>query len=434
MTSVAAEGPTSAAVEGLEPRLLWKYFAGLAAIPRGSKNEEAVAKWVVAQAKSAGVEATRDACGNVLVKVPASPGRESAAAVCLQGHLDMVCEKNRETPHDFTKDPIHLVRDGDLLKARGTTLGADNGIGVAAALALMEDRSIVHGPLELLFTIDEETGLTGASGLSGDLLTARTMLNLDSEEEGSLYVGCAGGKDTLASFAVDFEPAPAGTVALELMVKGLKGGHSGLDIDKGRGNAIKIMNRLLVRLADLGGRLASFQGGSKRNAIPREAQATVVVPKARAADAEAAVRALEAEVQAELQTSDPGVAITCEAAKKKPKVVKKAQAKKLMLCIAALPHGVVRMSADIPGLVETSTNVAVIETKKKEITMATSQRSSVASEKGDIVATVVACFELAGADVKNSDGYPGWKPNMASRVLGAAKSTFRTVYGKDPAV
>jgi dipeptidase D len=424
----------SSAIAGLEPQPLWRSFAELSRIPRGSKNEEAVASFVMAAAERLGLAASRDAAGNVIVKVPATPGRENSRTVCLQGHLDMVCEKNRDTAHDFTKDPIQLIRDGNILKATGTTLGADNGIGVAAGMALMEERGVEHGPLELLFTIDEETGLTGASNLSAESLAARTMLNLDSEEEGSLYVGCAGGKDTTAIFPIELEPAPAGSATVELTVKGLKGGHSGLDIDKGRGNAIKILDRLLFRLAELGGRLSSLQGGSKRNAIPREAGAVVVVPKAKLPEVEAAVKALEAEVQGELRTTDAGVAIECVVLKKKVKVLKKAQQKKLLLCLAALPHGVIRMSADLPGLVETSTNVAVVETRKKEIFVATSQRSSVATEKDDIVATVRACFALAGAEVTSSDGYPGWKPNMDSQVLKLARAAFPAVYGRDPAV
>lgn len=423
----------SAALEGLEPRPLWKHFGELSRIPRGSKNEEAVARYVMSVAEKLGLDVKRDACGNVLVRVPGTDAGKSRS-VCLQGHLDMVCEKNRDTPHDFTKDALKLERAGEHLKAQGTTLGADNGIGVAAGLALMEDRSVAHGPLELLFTIDEETGLTGAANLSPDLLVSRTMLNLDSEEEGALYVGCAGGRDTLATFSVEFEAAPAGSVALQLDVRGLKGGHSGLDIDKGRGNAIKILDRALLALEQLGARLATVQAGSKRNAIPREAQALVLVPKAKADAGLAAVRELDAQVKAELMTSDPGVAVAAEVVKKRARVIKKAQAKKLLLALAAVPHGVIRMSADIAGLVETSTNLAVIETGKKTVTVITSQRSSVASEKDEIVASVSAVFALAGAAVQHGDGYPGWKPNMKSPVLAAARSTFQQLYGKEPHV
>jgi len=269
----------SSAIEGLRPGLLWKYFAAISKIPRGSKNEAAVSKYVLGVAKQLGLEARADKFGNVVARKPASAGREAARTVVLQGHLDMVCEKNKDTVHDFLKDPIVLVRRGDVLMADGTTLGADNGVAVATNLAIMEDRSLEHGPLEFLFTVDEETGLTGANNLGADFLTGKTLLNLDSEEEGALYVGCSGGRNTTARWALMTDAAPAAAAAGLLKVGGLRGGHSGLEIDKNRGNSIKILARTLFALSELGVRMASIEGGNKHNAIPREAEALVFVPK-----------------------------------------------------------------------------------------------------------------------------------------------------------
>ncbi|HXX64817.1 MAG TPA: aminoacyl-histidine dipeptidase [Bacteroidota bacterium] len=426
----------STAIEGLTPHLVWKYFAEIAKIPRCSKHEEAMTRYVMRTAEGLGLKAKADKFGNVVVRKPASPGKEHVKSVALQGHLDMVCEKNKDTVHDFSRDPIELVRKGNVLMANGTTLGADNGIAVATNLAIMEDRSLVHGPLELLFTVDEETGLTGAANLAPDFLESKTLLNLDSEEEGELYVGCSGGRDTLASWPTKFEPAAAGSMAGTLRVSGLKGGHSGLEIDKNRGNAIKMINRILLHLTDLGARIASVDGGNKHNAIPRETEAELFIPKGKWTQALAAVGVWNDTLRAETSSVEGDLTVTLVEKKgvKKGKVIPKALQKKLLRTIAALPHGVTKMSADIPGLVETSTNVAVIRTDKKGIAIATSQRSSVASEIDEICQSVSATLELGGADVKGTDGYPGWKPNMQSQILGIARSTYRQLYGKDPAV
>ncbi|RPJ81813.1 MAG: aminoacyl-histidine dipeptidase, partial [Acidobacteria bacterium] len=367
---------------------------------------------------------------------PASRGWENAASVCLQGHLDMVCEKHPANPHDFSKDPLELVRKDDVIMANGTTLGADNGIAVATCLAIMEDRSLEHGPLEFLFTVDEETGLTGAQSLQPGFLQSKTLLNLDSEEEGELYVGCAGGRDTRGTWDAGFEAVPAGMVPIQLTVGGLRGGHSGLEIDKGRGNALKIINRAVVQLLEMGGRLSKWIGGSKRNAIPRDSEAVVYVAKAKADAAVAAVEEFNRVARAELATVEPNLAVTAQVLKgvRGGKVVRKAIQKKLTQTIAGLPHGVIKMSADIPGLVETSTNVAVITTDKKTIDVQTSQRSSVASEIVEIADSVRAVFELGGAKVTGSDGYPGWKPNLDSPVLNLAKKTYMDMFGKESAV
>ncbi len=425
----------NSSIENLHPQLVWKYFAEISAIPRPSKHEERMTKYLLETAKKLGLEAKADKCGNVVVRKPATQGRENVPMVCLQGHTDMVPEKNKDKKHDFLKDPIELVRDGNRLRANGTTLGADNGIAVATNLAIMEDRSIEHGPMEFLFTVDEETGLTGAANLQPGFLESKIMMNLDSEEEGSIYVGCAGGRDTNAVWKVDFEKAPAQCVTGLLRVAGLKGGHSGIEIHQGRGNSIKILNRALVLLTDLGARLSSIEGGNKRNAIPREAEAVLLIPKKKWNDAVAAVEAFNAVARPEISTVDPGLQVTLTEQKgKKGRVIKRSQQKKLVAAISALPHGVTKMSADIPGLVETSTNVAVIRTEKKSITMATSQRSSVASEMDEIVHTNESIFRLSGAEVTGSDGYPGWKPNLDSRILNVAKRTYRDLFGKEPEI
>lgn len=426
----------SSAIAGLQPEAVWRYFAEISEIPRGSKNEKQISDYVLNKAKQLGLEAEQDKSLNVVVKKPATPGRESLPMVCLQGHLDMVCEKNRDMEHDFERDPIELVRKGNVLMANGTTLGADNGIAVATNLAIMEDRSLEHGPLEFLFTVDEETGLTGAGFLRPGFVESRILMNLDSEEEGALYVGCAGGRDTSGTWKVTFMRAPAGAVPMRLKVTGLKGGHSGLEIDKGRGNSIKTLNRVLYALDEIGARLSHIEGGNKRNAIPREAEGVVYVPKDKVRKAQAITRDFDATIRAELATVDPDLSISLERASdiKERKVIKRDEQRRIIQTIAALPHGVIKMSADIPGLVETSTNVAVIRTGKNNVVMDTSQRSSVASEIVEIVQTVSTIFELGGAKVGHAGGYPGWKPDMDSPILKVAKSTYKELYGREPEV
>ena len=423
-------------IEGLRPEAVWKYFAEICAIPRCSKHEEKISRYVYDTAKRMGLQASTDAFGNVVVRKPASAGKEHVTPIVLQGHLDMVCEKNKGTVHDFAKDPIRLVRHGNALMADGTTLGADNGVAVATNLAIMEDRSIEHGPLEFLFTVDEETGLTGANNLGTEFLKGRTLINLDSEEEGALYVGCSGGRNTTASWKLSREAAPPKSVTGVLHVKGLKGGHSGLEIDKGRGNAIKILGRVLLALQPAGVRIASLEGGNKTNAIPREAEAVVALPKNKWAAAEAIVKQFGDVVRAECATVEPDLAIGLEEAKgrKRVKVLSRGLHRKVLAAIAAFPHGVTKMSADIPGLVETSTNVAVVRMMPKAVEIITSQRSSVASELDELCHTVRSIAELAGAKAGTTEGYPGWKPNLDSPILKTAISTYRQLHGKEPAV
>jgi dipeptidase D len=423
-------------IEGLRPEAVWRYFAEISKIPRCSKHEERMTGYILDSAKRMGLSAEADGSGNVVVRKPASAGKERVTPIVLQGHLDMVCEKNKGTAHDFSKDPIRLVRRGNALMADGTTLGADNGIAVATNLAIMEDASLEHGPLEFLFTVDEETGLTGANSLGKDLLKGRTLINLDSEEEGALYVGCSGGRNTTTAWKLTREAAPPKSVAGVVRVKGLRGGHSGLEIDKGRGNAIKILSRALRALQPAGMRVASLEGGNKTNAIPREAEAVITLPKNRWAEAAAIVREFAGVVRAECATVEPDLSIELEEATglKRVKVFSRGLQRKVLAGIAAFPHGVTMMSADIPGLVQTSTNVAVIRTMPKAVELITSQRSSVTSELDDLCNTMRAISELAGAKSSTTDGYPGWKPNLASPILKTAVATYKRLTGTEPAV
>jgi len=422
------------AIEGLEPAAVWRYFAELSRIPRESKNEAAAGKYVVRVARELGLTHAQDAAGNIVVRKPAAPGYEGRASVCLQGHLDMVCVARPGRKHDFARDPITLVRDGDWVAADGTTLGADNGIAVAMNLAIMADRSLEHGPLELLFTTDEETGLTGARELDGTMLASRTLINLDSEDEGVLTVGCAGGADSLGRWTLAAEATPKGSVALTVRVTGLRGGHSGVEIHTQRGNALKLLGRVLRDLAAAGGRIARLEGGSKRNAIPAEAAAVVCVPKAKADEARAIVAAARETFRAELAAVEPGLDVLAEPAWRTSRVYRRSLQRQVLRTLAALPHGVTRMSDSIPGLVETSSNVAVLTQTTRSLTLATSQRSLVASCMADMVASVRSVFELGGAEVSGTDPYPGWKPNLDSPILRLAVDTYRDLYGREPKV
>ena len=426
----------SVQLSDLEPKLLWKHFLALSEIPRGSKNEKAVAAHVVAEAKRLGLPAKQDGVGNVLITKPATKGKESAPTTILQGHLDMVCEKNSDIVHDFTKDPIRLVRDGDFIRASGTTLGADNGIGCAAALAVLESTDLVHGPLECLFTIDEETGLTGAFNLSGDFLKGTRMLNLDTEEEGAVYIGCAGGMDSVAKTKVALVSPGAGKKAFRLKITGLRGGHSGVDIHEGRANALKFLGRALRRTAGpFGLEVASLEGGSKRNALPREAFAVVYADPSRAAALVQELAALTAELRAEYGKIEPGISVAIEPAADAPaRVFAAADARRIAGFLHASLHGMLAMSPDIPGLVQTSTNLAIIETAGDTVTVSMSHRSSVDSAKKDVGQMIAAHCELAGFDVEQGDGYPGWAPNVGSALLKQSKQVHAKVFGKEPEV
>ena len=419
----------------LQPKLVWHHFEEICKYPRPSKKEEKIAEYVVSVGKRLGLQTEKDKFGNVLIRKPATQGKEKLKTVVLQGHIDMVCESNRGVEHDFDKDPIQPYIDGDWVKAKGTTLGADNGIGVAAALAVLEAKDIEHGPIECLFTLDEETGLTGASSLKKGWLKADILINMDSEELGTIFIGCSGGKNTAAHFKAKMEKAPKNHASFELKVAGLKGGHSGLEIHVGRGNAVKILNRLIFDYAKENAiRLASINGGNKHNAIPREAFAVVAVPKKDEKKLKKFVAKYNDTVKAEYIAVEPDLNVAAEKHSMPEKFMDEKTQRRLVNAIYAVPHGVIKMSNDIPGLVETSNNLAVVETVGKHINFVTSQRSSVASENVDITNMVTSIFLLEGAEVSYGDGYPGWKPDINSDILKVFKTTFTQMYGKEPEV
>jgi dipeptidase D len=421
-------------VKGLKPERLWYHFAKISEIPRGSKNEDAVMAYIKDFAKANNLEYREDSVGNLVLVKGATAGMENVPGVVLQGHTDMVCEKNKDTDHDFEKDPILFERDGDFIKAKGTTLGADNGIGFCAALAVLEADDISHGPLEALFTIDEETGMTGAFNLGGDFLTHRIMLNMDSEEDGALYVGCAGGKDTVGVFTKATVAADQSKNAFLIEVAGLKGGHSGLDIQKYLGNAIRLLGRFLKDLGTVHGYdIATISGGSKRNAIPREAE-VVILTSAAKADVEKIVRRNEAIFKTELEAQDPGVKLILKDASKPAEVLTEELKNTIVTAIFTIPHGLTTMSQAIEDLVETSTNLATVEDKGSVITIGTSQRSSIESAKVDLSARVAAHFEILGATAETGKDYPGWAPNLNSKILNVASAAMAKVNNVKPEV
>ncbi|TVR39510.1 MAG: aminoacyl-histidine dipeptidase [Bacteroidia bacterium] len=417
----------------LEPKTLWKYFEEICSIPHPSKKEAAMIEYVKGVGKQLGLETEVDHAGNVLIRKPATPGMSDRKTVVLQGHLDMVPQKNSDTAHDFEKDPIQPYIDGDWVKARGTTLGADNGIGVAAALAVLEAGDLEHGPIEALFTIDEETGMTGAFELKPGFLKGDILINMDSEDEGELYIGCAGGIDTNAFFKYSEEAVPEGHLAYSIDVKGLKGGHSGLDINLGRGNAIKLLNRLLWKAQrEMGLRLSSVDGGSLRNAIPREANAVVTVPTDKMADFEEMAENMLADWKNELSSVDPGVQLIIEKTALPEKLIDKNTTANIFNAVYACPNGSIRMVSEMPEVVETSTNLAILKSENGVVEAATLQRSSVDSAKMDLCNMMRAVFELAGAEVEQTGEYPGWKPNVDSPILKTMKEVYQKLYGKIP--
>jgi dipeptidase D len=418
------------ALANLKPEQLWKHFDKLAAIPRASTKEAAAREYVQGIAKKLGLETVQDKVGNLVIRKPARPGREAAPVTLLQGHLDMVCEKNEGTAHNFDTDPIKVIRDGDWLRADGTTLGSDNGIGVAAALAVMESTDIAHGPLEFAFTIDEESGLTGAVAFPGGLLKSKYFLNLDNEEEGTLCIGCSGGVKSTARRKVKLVPAGAGS-AWRIKVSGLKGGHSGVDIHQGRGNALRIMGGVLQTLLDrFPVEIAEVNGGSAQNAIPREAAALVVLDPLRESELKSLVAKAEGEYKADLGGFDPGLQITVEKAERPAKVLDAADAKHTVALLASLHHGVLAMSPDVPGLVQTSTNLATVSTKGGVVEIVTSQRSPIASSMQAAARMVATVCRFAGFEVEQGGEYPGWKPEPNSDVVQKLQEAHKKLFGK----
>ncbi len=419
----------------LEPNALWKHFYNLTQIPRPSKHEKAVIDFVVKFGKDNNLETIVDEVGNVIIRKPATPGMENRKGIILQGHLDMVPQKNSDKQHDFEKDPIEAYIDGEWITANGTTLGADNGIGVAAAMAVLEDKSLVHGPVEALFTIDEETGMTGAFNLKHGVLKGDILINLDSEDEGELYVGCAGGMDANIKLSYKEEAVPAGYSFVKLAVTGLKGGHSGMDISSGRGNSIKLLFRFL-RFAEkaFSIRIASIDGGSLRNAIPREAFAIVGVPADKISLLEKAVKEHLAVYKAEFSAVEPDLTFDVEKVDAQKTVIDTKAQWGIIRGVFGCPNGVIRMSDAMPGLVETSTNLARVFTKDGFIFAQCLLRSSVDSAKEALAEKIASVFELAGAEVSFSGAYPGWKPNMDSAILKTMLEVYKNNWGKTPEI
>jgi dipeptidase D len=417
----------------LEPQAVWKNFYSLTQIPRPSKHEEKIRQFMVEFGKKLGLETTMDHVGNVIIRKPATPGMENRKGVILQGHLDMVPQKNSDKKHDFNTDPIEAYVDDEWVTANGTTLGADNGMGVAAAMAILESKDIVHGPIEGLFTADEETGMTGAFGITPGILKGDILLNMDSEDEGELYVGCAGGTDANIKLAFKKESVPAGHVGFKVFIKGLKGGHSGLEIILGRGNANKMMNRWMKQAIKTGLRLGSIDGGSLRNAIPRESFAIVTIANDQAEKLIKSVTEFETTFKNEFKAVEPDLSFKIEQAHLPEYVLDAEATKKLVNSIYACPNGVMRMSDSVPGLVETSTNLARVKSEDGYVLMQCLLRSSVDSAKASLGEMVSSVFELAGAEVELTGSYPGWKPNMDSPILKTMQDVYKKLYDKVPA-
>jgi dipeptidase D len=422
-------------IENLKPEFVWKEFDEIRKIPRCSKHEEKIRKYILDFANKHALKTKTDDVGNVVIIKPASKGMEKKPTVILQSHMDMVCEKNSDVAHDFTKDPIKLKKQGDILTADGTTLGADDGIGIATALAVLEDPSLKIGKIEALFTVDEETGLTGAFALGSDMLTGKILLNLDSEDWGVITVGCAGGGNSDITIPVKTKQSPKDHVWLQLKISGLRGGHSGVDVHEQRANAIKLMARLIWKANEYHDiLLGEIVGGDKHNAIPRESSAIIGVKP----DEEETVAQLlrnEAEkIAFEFKPIDPKFNLDIKEGKAPNMIFEQASQETIVNMIHALPHGVEKMSYDIEGLVQTSTNFAKISMEKDTVKIMLSSRSSIMSELQSLRDQIHAIVNLCGGHVEEEEPYPGWKPDLDSKVLKLAKSLYKKKYGNDPIV
>jgi dipeptidase D len=415
---------------------VWKYFEEICQIPRLSKSEERIIAYLLDFAKRNEFESKTDDVGNILIRKPASAGMENRKTVVLQSHLDMVGEKEPSSNHDFENDPIIPVRDGEWIRATDTTLGADCGIGIAAQMVILENKDFIHGPIECLFTVDEESGMTGAKFLKPGFMSGKILLNLDSEDEGELFIGCAGGIDTVGTFRFSPESPSNPSEAYRVIVEGLKGGHSGDEIHKSPGNPIKILGRFLLDAGNkFGLRLAVFDGGNMRNAIPRDAFAIITVPEQFALDIEQYFREFSSAISTELKDYEPGMTLGMEKAELPGKVLPMEEQVNFLQALDCCPHGVVSWSPNLEGLVETSTNLASMkfpDTDKAIIT--TSQRSSVDSAKNNIALRVKQCFEKGGGTAKHSDGYPGWSPNTDSEILNITRHAYAELFGIEPEV
>jgi len=419
----------------LQPESVWKNFYALTQIPRPSKSEEKIRNFLHDYGKNLGLETIIDEVGNVIIRKPATKGMENRKGVVMQAHMDMVPQKNSDKIHDFTTDPLEPWIDGDWVRAKGTTLGSDNGIGLSAALSVLESKDLAHGPIEVLVTTDEETGMTGAFGLKPGFLKSDILLNLDSEDEGELYVGCAGGVNANMKLKYTETAIPANTSAFKLHIKGLKGGHSGLDINMGRGNSNKIMFRFLKKAqSEVGLCLATAEGGNLRNAIPRESVATVLVPTDHVDKFKKMVAEYEALVKSELAATEPTFSLSVESTVTPSKMMDSTSQSVLINSVYGCPNGVIRISDAMPGLIETSTNLAIVKAEKGEAEVICLLRSSVNSAKEDLCQMIDSVFALAGAEVEFSGDYPGWRPNINSEILNLMKSIYEKKYGKIPEV
>jgi dipeptidase D len=422
-------------IRKLEPKELWGYFYDITRIPHPSKKEKKMVEYMVKFGNDHKLETIVDKVGNVIIRKPATKGMEKRKGVILQTHLDMVPQKNNDKKHDFEKDPIEAIIDGDWVKANGTTLGSDNGIGVAATMAVLASKNVAHGPLEGLFTVDEETGMTGAFGLKKGFLKGDILMNLDSEDEHEICVGCAGGIDISAVRKYKEEKAPARYSAYRVTAKGLKGGHSGVDIALGRANSNKLMFRFLMQAeSDFGIRLAEASGGNLRNAIPRESFSVLLVQSAKAKAFEKFVKKYEKMYREEFSDTEPDLSFTCKKCDAPSKVMVKADQYKIIRAVFACPNGVQRMSQAMPGLVETSNNMAIVNVSKGNFQVHNLCRSSVNTSKEATAWKIAAVFHLVDAKTSMSGGYPGWKPDMASPALKTLKGVYRKMFSVEPDV
>jgi dipeptidase D len=422
-------------IENLEPKLVWKHFDEIRKIPRCSKHEEKIREYIVDFGKKQGLKTKVDAVGNVVILKPATSGMQNKPTVILQGHMDMVCEKNSDVKFDFSKDPIQLKIKGDLLTADGTTLGADNGIGLAISLAILEDKKLRHGPIESLYTVDEETGLTGAFAMKSDMLTGKIMLNLDSEDFGVITVGCAGGGDTTIELPIKMQAIQGVIENIVVKVSGLRGGHSGVDIHEQRGNAIKILTRLLWKASQkFEFSLFDIKGGDKHNAIPREAHAKLAIEKKNKNAFITELKAEEKDIYDEIKPIDPNFKVDIEPCEPSKMGLEKLAQTKLFNLLHGLPHGVHQMNYDIKTLVNTSTNLATVSIKENTIVIAMSSRSPMKSALQDMRDRIKAIASLSGAKVSEGTPYPGWKPDLQSKILALSKKAFKEMFKQEPKI
>ncbi|MDI5835935.1 aminoacyl-histidine dipeptidase [Shewanella xiamenensis] len=423
------------ALSQLYPQPLWQWFEQICAIPHPSKYEQALSQHIQAWAKSKQLDVVEDAVGNLIIRKPATAGMEDRKVVVIQAHIDMVPQKNADKVHDFTKDPIEAYVDGDWVKAKGTTLGADNGIGMASALAILGSDDIKHGPLEVLLTIDEEAGMTGAFGLQAGMLDAEILINTDSEQEGEIYMGCAGGVDAQITLPMVWQASEQSYASFSLHLSGLKGGHSGVNIHLGRGNANKILARFLFENADeLALELTQFTGGSLRNAIPREANISFMLPAENVVALNEKVRAFEALVRAELAIADPDMRLVLSEIPTPKRVMSENSQNTLIDLLHVCPNGVMRMSDEVTGVTETSLNVGVISTNDEEVSILCLIRSLIDSGRSQVEGMLTALTNLAGADIELSGAYPGWKPDNTSPVMAIVRETYESIYNKEPVI